>query len=406
MASTRMSSHSTAAWVMPDKMGGVLNIVANLLRHWPADSMRHHVVLTHNQHEADTRFAGALTAETQATIEHSLPYENLHAVVRRLRRALPAGEGVLVANDLLELAMASAFDTGRTVVHVLHGDYDYYYELAERHQDVVDVFVTYAAGIAATLARRLPTRAADIYHLPYGVDIPDRVRSTAGAPLRLIFVGRLVEQKGIFHLPEVDRVLRSAGVDTSWTIVGGGPDQGRFRASWSGQHVRWTGPLSHGDALALYADHDVFVLPTRAEGFPVTLLEAMAAGVVPVVSDLPSGIREVVEPEVTGLLPAVDDVEGFIKAVRRLATDRAALESMSQAARERVQSNFDIRHRVAAYQQLFAGHRDLRRPRPARVRMPYGSRLDRPWIPNAAVKAVRAVARSVRGSSTGGSCTR
>jgi glycosyltransferase involved in cell wall biosynthesis len=389
------SPHVT--WVMPDKMGGALNIVANLLRHRQPDGMCHHVVLTHNPLDRDTRFGGSMVADSQTVVEYTLPYENLHAVIRRLRGAMPEGEGVLVANDLLELAMASACDMRRTVVQILHGDYDYYYDLAVRHQDVVDVFVTYAAGIAATLARRLPGRAGDIHHLPYGVDVPRRARSAVGSALRLLFVGRLVEPKGVFHLPDIDRGLRSAGIDTRWTVVGGGPDEDRLRATWSAPHVHWTGSLAHADALALYPEHDVFVLPSRAEGFPVTLLEAMAAGVVPVVSDLPSGVREVVEPGVTGWLPAIDDVRGFTIAIQALAADRGALESMSRAARARVEASFDIRNRVTAYQQLFARHRELRRPRPVQVRMPYGSRLDHPWIPNLAVKAVRRMVGRARG---------
>ena len=70
--------------------------------------------------------------------EYALPLENLHAVLNRLRRAIPRGEGVLVANDLLELALASAVDCNRAVVQNLHGDNDYYYDLAERHENVID----------------------------------------------------------------------------------------------------------------------------------------------------------------------------------------------------------------------------------------------------------------------------
>jgi glycosyltransferase involved in cell wall biosynthesis len=397
LAAAGMNDQPQVAWVLPDKMGGVVTIVANLLRRWQNEGATHHVVLTHNTLQTEPRSQIAMRAATQRVFEYQSPIENVHAIVRRLRCALP-DDGVLVANDLLELAMASAFDTGHTIVQILHGDFDYYYDLAARHEDVVDVFVAYASGIASKLAERLPARAADIYYLPYGVELPDRLRSADGGALRLLFVGRLSDpQKGIFHLPEIDRALRHGGVDTRWTVVGCGPDEARLRTMWSVPHVRWTGGMAPADVLALYPDHDVIVMPSRREGFPVTLLEAMAAGVVPVVSDLLCGVREVVEPGTTGLLPAIDDVSGFVKAIRIVAQDRSLLDRMSRAARERIAAKFDIRERVGDYERLFARYRELRRARPAGVRIPYGSRLDRPWIPNPAVKAARTLVRRIQG---------
>ena len=62
------------------------------------------------------------------------------------------------------------------------------------------------------------------------------------------------------------------------------------------------------DVLRLYNDHDVLVMPSRGEGLPVALLEAGAAGVVPVVSDLPSGIPDVVRPASRVTAPAVGDI--------------------------------------------------------------------------------------------------
>ena len=388
------------AWVLPDKMGGALTVVANALRHQPRNSMAHHVVLTHNQLDRDTRSGATIGGETHTVVEHSLPLENMHAVVRRLRDALPAGPGVLVANDLLELAMASAVDTGRAVVQIVHGDYDYYYDLAQRHESVVDIFAACSAAIAAKLRARLPHRAADVLHLPHGVDIPvARPRPERVGPLRLIFVGRLTSQKGVFHLPSIDAALRAAGVEVSWTVIGSGPEEQQVRQQWRAPQVRWSGLVPHAEVLAAYADHDVLVFPSRAEGFPLAVLEAMAAGVVPVSSDL-AGVREMVEPGVNGFLSPVDDVAGFAAAIQTLAADRTALTRMSRAAAERVAVHFDVRERTAAYHDLFTRYREVRRPRPHDVRMPYGSRLDRPWIPNAAVKAVRTFVRRRQGKVT------
>jgi glycosyltransferase involved in cell wall biosynthesis len=141
----------------------------------------------------------------------------------------------------------------------------------------------------------------------------------------------------------------------------------------------------------MLVDQDVFVLPTRAEGLPVALLEAAAAGVVPVVSNLPGGIPEIVDPGRTGYRPEAGDVRGFGDAIARLARDRDHLEACSRAVRALVAERFDIQACAVRYQDLYGRWRELRRPRPGRVVMPYGSRLDRPWLPNFITRAARAM---------------
>jgi glycosyltransferase involved in cell wall biosynthesis len=133
-------------------------------------------------------------------------------------------------------------------------------------------------------------------------------------------------------------------------------------------------------------------MPSRGEGLPVALLEAGAAALVPIVSDLPSGIPEVVEPGVSGYRPPVGDIGGFADAIASLDRDRRRLESMSAAVREVVAKRFNASERTVDYQRLFARWRELKRSRPAHPRLYYGSRLDHPWIPNAAVKLIRSVA--------------
>jgi len=221
------------------------------------------------------------------------------------------------------------------------------------------------------------------------------VRTAASGPLRLIFAGRLEHgQKGVLELPAIDARLRDRSVDVTWTIVGDGPDGNRLRAAWpSSSRVRYLGTLTNDDTVARLSEQDVFVLPTRAEGLPVALLEAMGAGIVPVVSNIPSGVPEVVVAGVTGLLPEVGDIDGFAGAVESLAADRSLVERFSAAGRRLVVERFDIRERVKDYQALYSRYAELYRPlRPDAV-LQYGSRLDQPWIPNSFVRVVRSALR-------------
>jgi glycosyltransferase involved in cell wall biosynthesis len=392
------------AFVLPDKLGGVFNYVDSLARHRHPDDFTYAAIRTDNARDVDTRGAAPLPVDREVAFDYSLPRENIHAVLRRLSRAIPFGPGVIVANGWLELALTSIVDTGRAVIAIHHGDFDYYNDLAVRHRDTIDAYVTYSDHMAGRLRALLPDRAGSVFMLPYGVDVGAAARVAAPgsdpggltpSPLRAMYAGRLSRDKGVFDLPPIDRRLRELGVRVAWTIQGTGADAEALHDAWSDRpDVRWTGLQPMAEVLRLYPTQDVLVMPSRAEGLPVALLEGGAAGVVPVISDLPSGIRDVVQSGVTGFLPPPGDINAFAEALSRLDRDRPLLESMSAAIRAHVANRYDATKCTAAYQALFARWRELKRPRPKRTKLPYGTRLDRPWIPNRVVIAVRsAVAR-------------
>lgn len=397
LAAGAMSPRDSVVYVVPDKMGGMMNIVANLLAYRQPDDLAYHAILTHNHLHADARFAAPLAADAQTTIEYSLPVENLHAVMRRVARAVPGGGGVYVAGDLLDLAVASTHDFGKAIVYMLHGDTEYYYDLAVKHDAIVHAFVAYSRRMFDELVARLPHRRSTIFHLPYGIPLPMGARQPAPGPLRVVYAGRFEQQqKGIFDLPEIDRALRARGVDVVWTIAGAGPDEAALKARWAfNSAVRWLGRLSTPELVAQYVAQDVFVLPTRHEGFPVALLEAMAAGVAPVVSDIASGVPEIVTVN-NGLRVPVGDVAAYASAIASLAADRDRLETVSAAARRDVAARFDIRDRAVEYQGLYARWRELYRPMTPGRHLQYGSRLDNPWIPNPVVRLVRTAIRAAR----------
>ena len=391
-----MTEQPSVVYITPDKMGGMMNIIASLLAYRHPDGFAHHAVLTHNSLDSDVRFAQPLRCDSQTTVEYTLPIENLHAVMRRVARAIPPGPGVVVASDSLDLATLSVHDAGKAIVLILHGDHEYYYDLAVKHDRVIHAYVAYSRRMYQQLLAHLPHRADRIFYIPYGIPLPVRARTATPGPLRLVFAGRLEHgQKGVLELPAIDARLRERRVDATWTIIGDGPHGAQLRASWpESPAVRYRGALTNAGTIDALADHDVFVLPTRTEGLPVALLEAMGAGVVPVVSNIDSGVPDVMTPGVNGLLPEVGDINGFADAIARLDGDRPLLERMSVAGRRMVEEKFDARVRTREYQALYARYEELYRPLASDAVLQYGSRLDRPWIPNAFVHLVRSLLRS------------
>jgi colanic acid/amylovoran biosynthesis glycosyltransferase len=170
-----------------------------------------------------------------------------------------------------------------------------------------------------------------------------------GTRLRLIAVGRLVEKKGLEHalraLPKL-----GPGVVESFTIVGDGPLRTHLETlarALGLAEVSFAGAVPQGEITGLLARADVLLAPSTTaadgdeEGIPNVLKEAMALGR-PVVSTRHSGIPELVEHGVTGLLADEKDPEGLAGAIRHLHSHPEIWPSLLDAARRRIEEEYDI----------------------------------------------------------------
>ncbi len=107
------------------------------------------------------------------------------------------------------------------------------------------------------------------------------------------------------------------------------------------QTVSFSGAILYRDVPQVLAAHDVFLLASDYEGLPLSLLEAMGYGLVPVVSDLVSGIREVVD-EATGKRVAPDNTSGYGEAIVWLHQHRDEMSRLSQNAQSKVRRDFSV----------------------------------------------------------------
>jgi glycosyltransferase involved in cell wall biosynthesis len=194
-------------------------------------------------------------------------------------------------------------------------------------------------GAAERLAKRMPDiRISVVPQL--GIDVPDSSHvHRNGAPARVIYVGRLVEEKGVLDLAEA--ALVCGGIEV--TFLGAGPLAGQLaQYSERGAAIRVLSKVPHDRVRDHMLEHDLLVLPSRPhprwiEQFGHVLIEAMAVGVVPVGSD--SGAI----PEVIGndhLIFPHGNVAELARLLRSLATDPTERASLGRHFRSLARDKF------------------------------------------------------------------
>ena len=170
-------------------------------------------------------------------------------------------------------------------------------------------------------------------------------------PFTIVCTGTLHEVKGQRYLIEACALLAQWGVDFDCHLIGDGPDRDPLTAL-AGRHVprdriHLHGKLVRQEVREILHRADVVAAPSvptrdgRREGIPVVLMEALACGIPAVASRL-SGIPELIENEVTGLLVPPRDSRQLAQALARLRADRALRRRLAEQGQAKVQREFDL----------------------------------------------------------------
>jgi glycosyltransferase involved in cell wall biosynthesis len=238
--------------------------------------------------------------------------------------------------------------TGVYRMAVIQSDHLIFYDAAAPYAGFMDAVVGISRKIAERLEQMDAFRKVSKLCLPHGVSLPTTMepRERAGQPLRILYLGRIMDpQKRVHLFPKILADLKKAGIPFQWTIAGEGDKrvtlERAMQTASATQQVVFHGSVPNAQVPALLEKHDIFLLASDAEGLPISLLEAMAHRLVPVVSDLESGVSEVVDTT-NGLLVPVNDVEGYARAIVHLHQHRDELAVKSTAARARVKTEFSV----------------------------------------------------------------
>ena len=245
----------------------------------------------------------------------------------------------------------------------IHGP-DEFYDVPGQHLEqkiaAADFLVCIGSFARSQLMKISPAALWQKFDVcPLGVDANEytaKPAASADRPFTMLSVGRLTPAKGQHILIEACALLREWDRSFRLVVVGAGPDEASLKAMAHrlglDKIVTFTGALNQAAVRDWYAQSDVFVLPSFAEGIPVVLMEAMACQV-PCVTTRITGIPELIRDGVDGLLVQPSDVQALADALATLMDDPILRSELGEAGRMRVQECYDLKKNVHRLGQLF-----------------------------------------------------
>jgi glycosyltransferase involved in cell wall biosynthesis len=174
-------------------------------------------------------------------------------------------------------------------------------------------------------------------------------------PPRILYVGLLTPRKGVLDLIEASRLLRDDGIQHELLLLGGMPDEGPQAAepvlAAARGVARLLGTRPPEEMPAAYADADLFCLPSWWEAMPLSVLEAMSAGLPVVASDV-GDVSRLVTPECGAVVPAKDP-QRLADELRALLTDPELRRKRGEASRKRAVEDFSSTTTARAIDRVF-----------------------------------------------------
>ncbi|WP_156689764.1 glycosyltransferase family 4 protein [Mycobacterium sp. Marseille-P9652] len=234
-----------------------------------------------------------------------------------------------------------------------------------------DSLIACSASMADEITELFGPGLAGITVIRNGIEVdrwPFAPRRPRGGPPELLYLGRLEYEKGVHDAIAALPRIRRAHPGTTLTIAGEGTQQ-RFLVEQARKHkvlkaTRFAGHLDHGELLEALHRADVAVLPSHYEPFGIVALEAAAAGI-PLVTSNIGGLGEAVIDGQTGVSFPPRDIAKLASAVCRVLDDPDAAQRRAAQPRLRLTADFDWRTVAAQTAQVYvAAKRGEREPRP------------------------------------------
>jgi glycosyltransferase involved in cell wall biosynthesis len=221
-------------------------------------------------------------------------------------------------------------------------------------------FITISNFNKEHLSRQYEVDKDSIQVVHCGIDLSgyehQNKKIPSNRPINILTVARLENVKGIDIVLQASRLLLDRDVEFYWSIIGDGSQRKNLMDLHENLHlgpaVKLLGVLPHHEVIRFFEQADLFVLTSRREGIPVSLMESMASGV-PSIAPYVTGIPELVDNGVSGLLIQKVEPQTVCNAIITLMSDPVAYQNYSKNSRAKIDLEFDGKKNSAKLMQLW-----------------------------------------------------
>lgn len=227
---------------------------------------------------------------------------------------------------------------------------------AEKLVKLSSAAVVFSDAEARSLSERFPD--TNVRVLPNAVPLSEvpNVERSAGEKT-FIFFGRLNKSKGLDHIVDACRVLKEQGFKFNYVCYGAGPEMVSFCSRMGGllgEKFTYRGVAKGREKWKALSEADVFFQPSRDEGLPIALLEAMAVGCVPVMS-ASGAVAEVIEDGRNGFLVDAGNTMQTVGRLKFLLSESEfGWSQLRENARRTVREKFDFKDYLKKLKELYA----------------------------------------------------
>jgi glycosyltransferase involved in cell wall biosynthesis len=367
--------------------GGVYHVVKNLVRYSKSDKISNNIIYVIELESFRDWVHIPMDNVASETIFRYSRNENLNHVFKRLASAF-SNTAILIAHDWFELGMSVHLGLINPLVYFVHGNYTYYYDLYKLHNSNIDLSLCVSPISLRLIADKEPSVPKVLYYRFPVKEFHFVPKSFNKLSIAVIAENLRDPNKGISRIKEINNELTKYSIPVEWHFAGSGFTKEELFEWWDSvvNVPNYYGYLEQESLDSFYASANIYLLPSHKEGVPVSLIEAMKAGCIPVVTLWAQNVEDLVVDGYTGYVIDDSRPETYAKALNSIFSDKVLSEKISRDASIISANNYN------PYNQVFEFERCLHSLPKSKSKVRkyiYGSRLDMPWIPNSITIALR-----------------